>query len=406
MLAHFFVWLFVFTVPWHNMVVLPGLGTISSIVGMAAIAATVLQVVMGGKVRSLVPFHGMATAFIAWTLLSSFWGIARQEVIMREINTYLQIFVMLWVVWEASPNRTRVLNLLQAYVLGAYVAAGSTIRNYLAGIGIQEHAQRFSATGFDPNDLGVILALGLPMAWYLSSSTASTLQRWLNRIYLVTGTVGILLTGSRGALLATLVALFVIPWTLTQVRRGVRVAALVIMVAAAAVSVNFVPEKAFERLGTTGSEISEGDLNSRLRIWKGGMSTVPDAPFRGHGLAGWYPAVGLRIGNVAPHNTYLAVLVEVGLIGLVLYLSMFAVLAIALLHLPTLERRTGLVQLATLMVGITPLSWQQHKSAWVTLALLAAWGALIAAPRWAAEPLPSAPTMGKRGTRGAAPVPF
>lgn len=405
MLAHFFVWLFVFTVPWQNMVVLPGVGTISSLLGMAAIAATVLHVVMGGRVRSLVAFHWLAILYMSWVFLSAFWGTARHGSIQKEVNTYLQICVMLWVVWEASPTRSRLVNLLQAYVLGAYVAAGSTVHNYLTGVGIHEDAQRFSATGFDPNDLGVILALALPMAWYIASTTTSTMKRWLNRLYLVAGTVGILLTGSRGALLAMVVALAVVPATLTQVRRGVRVAAVVLAIAAAAVAVNFVPEKAFERLGTTGSEISGGDLNSRLRIWKGGLSVVPNAPFRGQGPGGWYPAVGLQIGNVAPHNTWLMILVEEGLIGLVLYVSMFVVIAKALLHLPTLERRNGLVQLATLMIGITPLSWHQHKAGWLTLALLAAWGVVFAREQQPEEPRPVVPPMGRRGTRGA-PVPI
>ena len=405
MLAHIFVWLFVFTVPWQNMIVLPGIGTISSVLGMAAISATILHVVMSGKVRSLVAFHWLTIFYMAWVFLSAFWGIARHGSIQREVNTYLQICVMLWVVWEASPTRNRLTSLLQSYVLGAYVAAGSTIRNYLTGVGIQEHAERYSATGFDPNDLGVILALALPMAWYIASTTSSALQRWVNRLFMVAGVVGILLTGSRGALLAMIAALMVVPLTLTQVRRGVRIAAIVVAIAATAVAVNFVPEKAFERLSTTSSEIQGGDLNSRLRIWKGGLAAVPNAPFHGHGPGGWYPAVGLQIGNVAPHNTWLAILVEEGLIGLVLYIAMFAVIAKSLLRLPKLERRNGLVQLATLMIGITPLSWHQHKAGWLTLALLASWAVVFARAQQPEEQRGEVPLRSRRGTRGA-PVPI
>ena len=402
MLAYLFVWLFVFTIPWQNMVVLPGLGTISSVLGLGAVGATILHMVLRGKVRPLVSFHYVATAYFAWTLLSAFWGIARQESIVRDLNTYLQIFVMLWVIWEASLTRGRLLGLFQAYVLGAYIAAGSTILNYLTGVGIQEDAERFSASGFDPNDLGGILALALPLAWYLASTTASGLQRWVNRLYFVLGTVGILLTGSRGALLAAIVALLVVPVTLHQVRRGVRIAAVVVMVAASLVAVNFVPEGAFERLSTTRSEISTGDLNSRLRIWKGGISTVPDRPFQGHGPAGWYPAVGLRIGNVAPHSTWLVVLVEEGVIGLFIYLTMFVLIAKRLLRLPRFEKRTGLVELATLMMVLTPLGWHQHKVSWLVLGLLAGWPVVGAEVTQAVEfPLRG---VRPRSTRGPRPV--
>ena len=72
MLAYLFVWLFVFTIPWQNMVVLPGLGTISSVLGLGAVGATILHMVLRGKVRPLVSFHYVATAYFAWTLLSAF----------------------------------------------------------------------------------------------------------------------------------------------------------------------------------------------------------------------------------------------------------------------------------------------------------------------------------------------
>lgn len=377
MLAHIFVWLFVFTVPWQNMLVLPGLGTVSAILGLGAIAATIVHVILRGRVRPLIAFHYVAVAFLVWTLLSSFWGVARQASMVKDINTYLQVFVMVWVVWEASPSRDRLINLLQAYVLGAYVAAASTILNYVAGQGINEESQRFAASGFDPNDLGALLALALPMAWYITSTTTRGLSRWVNRLYFVAGTVGILLTSSRGALLAAMVALAVIPLTLTHVRRSFRIAAVVIMIGAAGAAVSLVPENSFERLSTTSSEISEGTMNNRLRIWKGGLATVPDRPLHGHGPAGWYPAVGLRIGNVAPHSTWLAVLVEEGLIGLFIYVSMFVLLARRLFRLATFDRRVGLTLLATLMMAITPLGWQQNKASWLVLALLAAWAHVL-----------------------------
>jgi O-antigen ligase len=101
--------------------------------------------------------------------------------------------------------------------------------------------------------------------------------------------------------------------------------------------------------------------------------------------------VGLRIGNVAAHNTYLVVLVEEGLIGLLIFLSLFVVLFFRLLPLPTFERRVGLIQLATLAVVLMPLSWQHHKGTWLTMALIAAWSSALAFPKPAdasARPVP------------------
>jgi O-antigen ligase len=389
-LAHICAWLFVFTVPWQNMLVIPGFGTIAAILGAVAIGATMVHVVVRGRVRPLISFHWFAIAFFVWIMLSTYWAIAFHRSMVKDLNTYMQVFVMLWILWEAAPNRQRLISLLQAYVLGAYVASGSTIVNYLSGVGFQEDAKRYSATGFDPNDLGALLALALPMAWYCASAAAKPLQRLLNRFYFIVGTVGILLTGSRGALLATIAGLAVIPWTLTHLRRGIRVAAVIIIIGAGATAAWMVPENAFQRLSTTGSEISEGTLNNRLRIWKAGLMAVPGRPFQGYGPAGWYPAVGLQAGNVAPHSTWLGLLVEEGLIGLALYLSLYAILLKRLTRLPTFERRVGIVLLGTLAVAVTPLGWHQNKASWLVLALLAAWSQVFRPDpaAWSQEPLP------------------
>jgi O-antigen ligase len=398
-IAHIFTWLFVFTVPWQNVVVIPGLGTISRLLGVGAIAGTLLHALFSGRVRSLIAFHWLAIAYLMWILMSAFWAIGRLDSVLADVGTYLQIFAMVWVVWEAAPTWPRLMSLLQAYVLGAYVAAGSTIFNYLTGAAITTDATRYSATGFDPNDLGMLLALALPMAWYIASHASNGLQRWLNRGYFVAGTLAILLTSSRGALVAALVALSVIPLTLTQVKRGLRVAIIVIVLGAGVAAVQLVPEKSFERLATTRSEISEGTLNTRLRIWQEGLELIPAHPLEGVGPGGWYPAVGMRIGNVAPHNTYLAIVVEEGLIGLFLYLGLFALVLKRLLALPTFERRVGLAQLATLMIAILPLGWHQNKASWLVLALLAAWASVLAPARQPAPTVRPEPSVLRRPVR-------
>lgn len=393
MLAHIFAWLFVFTVPWQNVVFIPGLGTFSRLLGIGAIGATLLHVLLAGRVRKLISFHWVAIAFFAWVLLSVFWALGVKSSVERNLNTYVQVLVMMWVIWEAAPTRARFVNLLQAYVLGAYVAAGSTIFNYVTGQGSIKNLQRFTASGFDPNDLGVLLALALPMAWYIASSSPSGFQRWLNRAYFVAGTVGILLTGSRSALVVAVVGLFAIPWTLRQVSRGVRVATVVVMVVTGILAVRFVPASLFQRLATTGTEISEGTMNNRLLIWKGGLAVVPQRALQGYGPGGWYPAVSRNLGNAAPHNTYLSILVEEGLVGLVIYLGMFWVILIRLLRLPTLERRVGFTLLATLMTALTPLGWELHKGGWLVLALLAGWSDVLAPTRAAKRVPGSVPDM-------------
>jgi O-antigen ligase len=85
--------------------------------------------------------------------------------------------------------------------------------------------------------------------------------------------------------------------------------------------------------------------------------------------------VGARVRS--PHNTYLAILVEEGIIGLLLYLGLFLALFTRLRTLPSFERRIGLTLLATLAVAILPLGWDVYKASWVLLGLIASWAAIF-----------------------------
>jgi hypothetical protein len=77
--------------------------------------------------------------------------------------------------------------------LGAYVAIGSTVATYLASG--DSGASRFAATGFNENDLGLILALGIPAAWYLATfeNKGKTLRMLtiVNYAYIPAATLGI-----------------------------------------------------------------------------------------------------------------------------------------------------------------------------------------------------------------------
>lgn len=393
MVAYIFSWLFVFALPWQNVLIFPGVGTIGKVSGIAAFGITAVGVLVTARVRKLAPYHWVAFAYLCWVLLSASWAVniycspVFGCPVRNRINDYLQVFAMLWVLWEATPTRSRLINLFQAYVLGAYVAAGNTIYNYVVGAVLKHAYGRYAAENFDPNSLGMGLALALPMAWYLGSCSSSAFQRWLNRGYFVAGPIAILLTGSRGALLATIVALSVVPWTMTQVRRGVRIAAVISMLGAAVLAVRFVPAELFKRLSTTSSEISEGTMNGRLEIWKAGLEAVPARPLQGYGPAGWQMVLKHKVGNKGPHNTFLSILVDEGLIGLLLYLTIYVLLLRRLLLLPNVfERRVSLTMLATLVTAITPLGWDTVRTAWLMLGFLMACSELLARTHHAPQP--------------------
>ncbi|NIQ55574.1 MAG: hypothetical protein GWN71_20065, partial [Gammaproteobacteria bacterium] len=186
----------------------------------------VLAVLWRGRLRRLAPPLILMAAFIGWSALSMFWSIEPESTQIRT-KTFLQLGLLAWLIWELAPTHERQAHLFQAYVLGAYVAAFDTIGNYLAGAATA--TGRFAAEGFNPNDLGFTLVLGIPMAWHLATLSRIPVLIWVNRLYVPIAMIAVTLTASRGAFLPALVALLIIPWSLTRQRWSVRAAVVVLL---------------------------------------------------------------------------------------------------------------------------------------------------------------------------------
>lgn len=397
--AYAALWLFCFAVPWENIILIPGVGTISKLFGIVAMGFAILAALSSARVRRLQPFHIAALLFVMWAGLGAFY-VADEGRGLNKFGTYFQLFLVLWMIWELAGTPRRQLGLLFAYVCGATVAATNTIMVYRSLLGTERYSRRFAAEGFDPNDLGMTLALALPMAWYLGMTYKQPLMRWLCRAYIPLGLVAIGLTGSRGALVASLVALLIVPLSVTQLSRARITAAVLLLVVSGVIAVAYIPTTSWERFGTTKSEVEGGTLNDRLFIWKAGMRAFSHQPLMGYGTSGFNWAV-----HSQPHNAYLAVLVENGFVGFVFYMAMFFTVFTKLLNLPPLERRFTLVLLATLGVAMLPLGWEDRKPVWFILGTLAALSqGLVGMARTTWQQAARQPTLGAGPRRPRIPL--
>ena len=380
-LAYGALWIFVFSLPWERILVLPGVSILTKVTGGVALVVAVLAVVMSGRVRRWQPYHVAALLFVAWA------GGVLMAMNFQEIPakfwTFVQLFAVIWMIWELARTRAQQVGLLTAYVLGAYVSAVDTILLYRTqGAAMR----RFAAGGADPNDSAMLLALALPMAWYLGMIYRQPILRWACRLYVPLGMVALGLTGSRGGMIASLVGLLMVPVTMTRLTPGRRIAAIILLSASVVVAALNTPETLIERLASTGTEVEGANLGGRGKIWVAGFSAFTQKPFIGYGTSGFKAAVRpYGIGQVA-HNSYLSVLVEQGLVGFLLYMSMFAAVIIMVLQLPTLERRFGLILLGTLGVAMLPLTWEDQKVVWFILSALTGFSyAIVTANRAAAR---------------------
>ena len=370
--AFWSLWCFVFVLPWDKFIVIPVLGSIPRLVGLVASAIGVVHVLAQRRVRPLSWFHVYAVLFVLWSGVSAFWSMDPQATGVRFL-TYLQLLVLVWLIWEIawSPERQRAL--LQAYVLGVSFAAVVTLHRYLSHVAIVDVTTRFTALSFNVNELGMTLMLGLPMAWYLSFSQPHQRLAWMWRLYIPLGVTAILLTASRGAFLAALVALAIIPWTLGRLRMRTKVALYAFCAGMLLAAAQFVPETSWERIATIRSDVDAGYFGGRGAIWKAGLEVAQEHPVAGVGAGAYGAAVERTLFfGWGAHSVPLAILVENGIVGLLLLLGAVAAVAIPVRHLPLLQRRFSIILLLAVAVASLSGEWEDRKAFWFVIGVLAA----------------------------------
>jgi len=320
--------------------------------------------------------------FVLWNGLSLIWS-ADPIRTQFQVERWIQLLVLVFLLWDLYTTRSAVLAGLQAFILGEYVALGFALGNFISGSAFYSTYQRFSpAEQSNPDGFGFIMALGIPVAWYLANSTTTgrwnTARQVLNYAFVPAGMFGVVLSGTRTALIASLVGMAYGIASLTRVRLAVRIPAIICMTAVALFMLPQVRSmRSFERLGTTYTELTEGTLNNRLTLWKEGFDAFPHSPLKGIG-ANMYPTVTTK-GQLA-HNSFISVLVELGLIGFALFGFILAIAGAKALRQPRWESRFWLTMLAVWGIGASSLTYEYRKPTWLILSLLVASAAVIRRP--------------------------
>jgi len=372
------LWLLVFAMPWEDAITIPGFGTSVRLIGMVTLGLGALAILERGKVRKPAIGHVVMALFVALAALSFLWSLYPEGTLI-EAFSYVQLFTMVWLIWELASGVQEQMHLMRAYVFGTFVSGIDTICLFLSH---QESVyQRYAGAKLDANDLGLIMALSVPMSYYLLIQNHGRMV-WVYRVHLILAGTTILLTASRGATLATVVALTIVP--LTQARLGgqQRVALLLTVILLLGGILFFVPETSWERLATVPAEFEQGTFTGRTIIWKAGWEIFCAHPFVGIGANAFRVMVSrelvepIRMGEADPappaHNTFLSVLVEQGVLGFVVFCGMLGALAVSLRGMPPFPQRLWIVSLAVWVVGVSSLTWEMRKPTWFFFGLLMA----------------------------------
>ncbi len=364
---------FLFTVPWEDAISIESVGRISRVVGLLALAVWAVSVVLRRRIRRATPFVMAYFIFLIWSGLTLFWSVNPGATVGGFV-TYIQIFGMILILWDLFETERSIEVALQAFVLGAYVASISLLVNWVNAPPTKfPQYQRINALGFETDGIALVVALAMPAAWYLAvrphDSRGAPALRLVNIAYVPIAIFSIILTGTRGAALATIPTVIFILWSLRTSRRSQRLLA-VIVVGVAVAAVWFAPPEPLERITGTASDIAGGDsLSGRRDIWAAGIDTFFANPIAGVGLDAFREASPF---NKEAHNTPLSVLVETGLVGAMLFGYLTLLVLAATLRPAGLAKWYWRTQIAVVALGSMSLSLENSKPPWIFLTLAVA----------------------------------
>jgi O-antigen ligase len=299
---------------------------------------------------------------------------------MGMVLRWVQSFIFVLILWDLYRTPERIVAGLQAYVLGAYTAIVGAIANFLGSNAFYTNMSRYSVGDTNPDGFGFIVALGVPIACYLAASRElPRMFRFVNLAYLPLAFLGIALSGTRTASVAAAIGLLYGLATFTRLRFAARLAVVALLAGALFFLLPIVQSlPSFQRLGTTPTEVTEGDLNGRLAQWQQGFTAFTEHPVIGVGANG-YRSVN-TLDKVA-HNSYLSVLVELGLVGFGLFAVILWIVARTARQLPRWDRRFWTTVLVVWAIGASTLTWEHRKTTWLFLTFIVAAGSAVSSRR-------------------------
>ncbi|MDZ4802824.1 MAG: O-antigen ligase family protein [Bryobacteraceae bacterium] len=364
--------LLVFSIPWEKSLVAPGIGTVSRVLGSIALVGGVVAATLRRQVRLPNFALTLAGVFVLWSAATWFWSYYPEATVARSL-TLLQLFLMAWLVWDLCRSAWQQRVLVGAFVLGAAVASLGTFARY--AMSQQTYYKRYAAAGFDPNDLGLTVALAIPLALWLALRPGR--MAWLWRVLVVVCCGAVLLTASRTAMVCAMAAFAVVPLAWRESTPQARWSGVGLLLLLIAGAVGLAPKESRQRLATIRTEVTTGTLHNRTTIWKAGVQAWKLRRLTGVGAGAYPKAVEPLIGvpgvaghEYVAHNTFLSVLVETGVIGFVLFSAFVGVLLVFALIQRAPERALWLTVMLVWAIGVSTLTWEHRKAAWVLFALL------------------------------------
>jgi len=292
-------------------------------VGVAALAATVIArcglmhyptygPTAGGRRPGWNRIHWLLVAFALWVCLS-YQSALNQNHAWEPFVEYVKMFVM-FVAGALMVQRVNQLwTILIVITVGDIYVAWEANTQYLKGWHFHKHG------GLDNNGAGLMMAMGVPMCYFLWEGTAGR-ARWLFLLAMPVLAHAIMISFSRGAMLSILLAA---PWVFLFSSQKKKVA-LAYVLGGLFVVATAGPELQ-ERFFSISRHDMDASANSRKESWAIAIRMANEHPILGMGVRCSTLKTfeyGADMQYRAIHSQYLQTAADCGWVGMGLFVAL------------------------------------------------------------------------------------
>lgn len=245
-----------------------------------------------------------AVLFVGVNWMSIAWSVHIHTTITKGIQL-IELFVIFQIVFSSLPSSVRTIRNGFTFLVGLTVVLAIATLAYYAG----HPAARTQGTylpGFNKNAIGSFLTAGLVLAYGLHTHSRGALARPFLVTAMLLDVLGLLSSGSRGAMLGAAAAILIVSLFL---KRG-KIVAIALVVLLAALYLAVVAPDITQKTALPGSYDTS---TLRIHIWKDALHAIEHNPVLGMGGGTYYD---VQYGQGDPSNLFLLTWAEIGLPGM------------------------------------------------------------------------------------------
>ena len=327
---------YAFAMPFDNIAIIPGLGTVTWYLALAVAVAIGAEYVHSSR-RCLMkpsPSLSLVLLLLLWALASTLWSLVPSQTLKASMS--LAQLGALYVLVSLRPwDERSIAGAVSSAAFGGLVAAAVALVFFRIGYTYQGTVRvslmTSSGHAADPNHFGASLIL--PLMVYAQQTILGPKRVIMGACSILVG-LAMALTGSRGAVAGAVLGLMML-FAIERIRPWSIIWPVLAMAVITGIAYRALPTELISRFSVAGAVMTQG--SGRLPIWRVCIESFLKRPITGWGYNTVSALTTGATSEVSPgwakaghqaHNIYLQMASELGFVGLGLVVG-FGVMNIA-----------------------------------------------------------------------------